>query len=132
MSITVSWHDPQRQVILVKLDAVWDWQDMRQSIADTEVLLDSVNYPVFTLYECSEAKHIPPHALSNIRSMNRTAHQNQSKVAVVGLSLTGQSILNIFIKIYGSLYQGNNTRLVQTISDAYQFFGIEIPPAYDS
>lgn len=132
MSITVSWHDPQRQVILVKLDAGWDWQDMRQSILDTEDLLDSVNYPVFTLYECSEARHIPPHALANIRTLNRSAHENQSKVAVVGLGLAGQSILNIFIKVYGSLYQGSNTRLVQTINDAYQFFGIEIPPTHDS
>ena len=124
--IIVQWHNSEQTILLLKMKSGWTWGDLYHAAAEGEALLDTVTHPVCTIADFSEANQIPPHALTHLKNMNRAARSNQTKLAIVGLNMVGESIINIFIRLYGALVQGADIKLVATIEDAYAFFNMEI------
>ena len=112
-------------MILVKMENGWTWGDMYLGATEIEALLDSVTQDVCTIMDFSESPLVPPHALTHLKNINRQSRANQIKLAIVGLNIVGKSVINIFIRLYGSLAQGTDIKLVSTTEDAYKFFNIE-------
>jgi hypothetical protein len=123
--ITVEWGNPEKTILLIKMHLGWTWGDMYQAAKEGEELVAIVGHPVCTIADFSEANQIPPRALTHIKNMNRPAHKNQTKLAIVGLNLVGKSMINIFIQLYGAFVSGAEIKLVSTIEEAYEFFQIE-------
>lgn len=123
--ISVGWHNPEQTIILIKMELGWTWGDMYHAATETYALVDTVKHSLFIIADLSEANRIPPHALTHLRNINREAHPNLSKLAIVGLNVVGESLANIFIRLYGALGTGADVKLVSTVEDAYQFFNVE-------
>lgn len=124
-SIHVKWHDLDQKVITAKMDNGWTWEEMYLAVGRIEALLDSVDYPVCTIFDLTDTEQIPPHALRNLKKLNKSAHPNQGKVAVIGSNLLAESLINIFIRVYDKLAKGADAKLFKTITDAYDFFEID-------
>jgi hypothetical protein len=123
--ITVQWHNPEQTILLIKMKFGWTWGDMYHAATEGEELVSSVTHSVCTIADFSEANQIPLHALTHLNNINRTARPNQTKLAIVGLSVVGKSMINIFIRLYGTFVQGADIKLVSTLEDAYKFFNVE-------
>lgn len=132
MKIAVDWHNPEKTILSVKLERNWYWEDMYQAAKDINNLLDTVTHPVCTFYDFTNAFTIPPNSLTHIKSLNRNVHPNQSRVAVIGLNLFGRSIINMFVTLYGAMAKGADFRVVATVAEAYEFFGIEMITGHET
>ncbi len=122
--IQIQWHSPKQQVIYVCVQQGWTWADMLNTATEIDTLLHNAQHDVCTLLDFTNANRVPPDALVYLRQLNRPAPKNQKKVALVGLNFVNTSLINIFFKLYGKFDSGSDTKLVETVSDAYTFFDI--------
>ena len=90
----------EKRIIIFTIAQKWKWQDMFDAIEQCHDMMDTVDYPVRTVFNVSHTMGWPPNPLANMRKASRYEHPRSSTVAIVGIGRLLQSIIELFQRLY--------------------------------
>lgn len=100
MGIRIDWLNDEKRIIVFTVTGKWKWQDMFDAIELCHQMMDSVDYPVRTLFDVSHTMGWPANPLANMRKTTEYVHPRSSTVAIVGVGGLLQSIIDLFQRLY--------------------------------
>lgn len=116
MPIQIQWDDPQQSCIHTIFTAPFDLNDWYKAVAETCIMLNSVQHPVHIILDLSTFDHLPIKLIDALNTSKPRYHVNQDiQIAVVHESLVipMQTLLNDTDMIEG-------TAVVARINEAYR------------
>ena len=125
MSIQVEWLDNKQRIIVLTMIGRWQWDEMFDAIETCHRMMDTVDYPVRTLFDFTRNMTWPLNPLANMNRANQLRHPRSSTVAIVGLSRFFQSIVDLFQR-FGKFSNPNGVRFFATLPEAIEFLNGQI------
>ncbi len=120
MEHSVSWYNPERTIIHVKLVGSWTWQDLHHVTEQSNALQDSVMHGTHVIYDFAQADgSIPEGAISHARRLFDNEHPNDLLIIVVGVSRFASSLLAMVSRIYKRDSLFGKFRFAETLSEAH-------------
>jgi hypothetical protein len=121
MNITVDWLDNPRQIILFKVSGEWTWEEMDAARIILYQMLDSREYPIYVVYDYSEAGRLPANSFIRMRRTRLGTHASAAFTSIVGMSPVYRMMLETFLKIYSRFGNPAGLRLFTTVDEVVQF-----------
>lgn len=121
MSITIKRLDSSHHIILFKVTGNWQWDEMDAVRKDLYVILDSHPYPVYVVYDFTEAGRLPSNSFARLRAMNRQQHPAAGHTSLVGVRSIYRTMLDAFLKIYGRFVNPFGVYFFNTVDEAVAF-----------
>lgn len=118
MPVEVRWYQDHPAVLALQVRGAWTWDDMHAAHDQLEALLEERPYPVYLLYDFSEAGPLPRDALTGIRSLNRDPHPHSAETYLVGLNRFYRVMIETFSKVYGNFANAHAVIPCATLEDA--------------
>ena len=103
MAVNAEWHDPERTVIIYRVEGTWDWGEFYRAVVRANALLDTVAHTVDFLVDMSRSTSVPAMnpAVMPFAAHNPTLdHENAGVLVVAGASAFVKTIFDIFARFY--------------------------------
>lgn len=103
MPISVGWYEEEEKNIQYEVTNVWTWQDLSDAIDEAMILLDSVDYKVNLIIDCTNTGYVPQVSMtqfSKVANAPTVNHPNTDKLIMVGANKYIQVLFNVFKKIF--------------------------------
>ncbi len=113
--IQVEWCDEAKTEIRLILRDGWTWADFYIAQRDADALIETVPGIVDGLFLPENSKHLPPNALSNLRSIVTRRHPRYGYTFVIGVHSYIATMLNAVAQL---LPHYNSVRFVDTEEEA--------------
>jgi hypothetical protein len=117
MSIQVEWDNEDHRIIRFDYDDKWTWADHFAAVQQSVAMMKTVDHTVDMIINLENSSHLPPNALTNIRSTALKGTPNWRITVLVGMNTFAQLLMNMFGKINKDL--GQHFVAVDTMEEAY-------------
>jgi hypothetical protein len=125
MSIQVQWLDDTQRIIVLTMVGRWQWDEMFDAIEACHQMMDTVDYPVRTLFDFTRNVTWPLNPLANMRRANKLQHPRSSTVAIVGISRFFQAIVDLFQR-FGNFSNPNGVHFFATMPEAVDYLNEQV------
>jgi hypothetical protein len=119
MTVSVSWFNGEKTLIIYKFEGRWGWDDLYQAIDEAVVLLDSVSHRVDIMLDLTQSGSVPnlnANGLKYVANAPTTTHPNMGIFVMVGMKPFVRISFDIFSRIYPRATR--QYRLANTLEDA--------------
>lgn len=117
MSVSVSWGNPERTIILLTIDGRWGWEEVGDANNEINSMLQGVEYTVNIIVDARNTSLVPNDYVGNIRRLTVNPDPRVERVIVVGANRLSVSVFDILRSVYAHLVE--RIQFVPTINDAY-------------
>lgn len=104
-SYRLSWHNPERTLMLMEIFSAWTWEEAFASVPKLNQLIEAEEHPVYTAYyyHSSDVSFFPTGAssLANLRKIMELDPPNEMLVFFVRQDSLTRQFMNIVTKTYG-------------------------------
>lgn len=131
MPITVMWDSPKRTAIRFLIEERWTWDDLKTSMYEASVLLDTIeNRQVHALVDMQHAHGFPMGMLlHNARNLARDPHPRWGRLVVmVGASTLVELFVEKLCSIYPNIVRAEFV-FTDSMEDARQRIALQVQHA---
>ncbi|MCU0513617.1 MAG: hypothetical protein MUE40_13740 [Anaerolineae bacterium] len=122
MPITIDWYNPEKTLIVLRVEETWNWQDLLNAIDAQNALTDSVPHVVDVITDATRSQPmLPPAALSSFRSVVQRLKPAPGLRVIVGLPPYFRLMLNMAIKLHPVIR--DRYHFAATLADALHLVG---------
>jgi hypothetical protein len=100
MSITVSWYNEDKTIILRQMQGDWTWEEFHNSQSQVNAMLKEVKHTVDQIIDTSKSSSIPPSALTHFRAANNNVPPNAGTRVVIGTNAFYEMMFKILRNIF--------------------------------
>jgi hypothetical protein len=125
MGIQVAWLDDKQRIIVYTFANKWKWDELFAAIETCHRMMDTVDYPVRTIFDVSRMVGWVENPIANMKRANEFYHPRSSTVALVGVSRILRSIVTLFQR-FTRFSNPNGVHFFNTLPEAVDFLNIEI------
>jgi hypothetical protein len=105
MPIQVMWDNDNYTVIRYVLGEEWTWAEMRVAVADSNAMLDEVDYKIHFIHDAREVISVPSDMLFQLRRLIGKEHPNTGNSVIVGTKkssviILARSLLAVIDRVY--------------------------------
>jgi hypothetical protein len=125
MGVQVNWLDDKQRIIVFTLASKWKWDELFAAIETCHRMMDTVDYPMRTIFDVSRMVGWVENPIANIKRANEFHHPRSSTVALVGVSGMLRSIITLFQR-FTRFSNPNGVYFFNTLPEAIDFLNAEI------
>jgi hypothetical protein len=129
MGVQVKWLDDKQHVIIYTFANKWKWDDLYAAIETSHRMMDTVGYPVRTIFDVSRMVGWVENPIANMKRANEFYHPRSSTVALVGVSGMLRSIITLFQR-FTRFSNPNGVYFFDTLPEAIDFLHAEAASEY--
>src|SRR5690349_3703122 len=100
MPIEISWDNPDKTIIYVKIIGFWTWKEIYTVSEETIVMRQSVAHPVGSIVDFRLAKGLPDDAYAHTKNILIRQELYATKTVFVGLDFAAKSLWNVLMSVY--------------------------------
>ncbi len=104
MPVTYEWDNAEQTVMRYDLDATWTWEEARQAMSESWVLIAQRGVTVDSL-ATSQSVHLPPQAMPHLKALTQNRPANAGMMVLVGPSTFIKTMFGIFTTVYSNMLQ---------------------------
>ena len=120
MAINVSWVDQNKEIVLIKYEKRWTWDEFQEKVDATNALISSVNYPVVLIHDTLQGSVLPP---GNIIAQGKMAFAGAADNVALIIVVVNSSMIQTFLSLVTQLIpskHGQIIKIVSSLEEAYQ------------
>ena len=102
MSIDVYWFDREHTIVRYDFSGSWTWDEVYAAVDAAIALENSVSHRVDVVLNLLESGHIPPNAITHVKTIATTRMPANVKMAVL---ITENKAMNVLFNIGSRLYR---------------------------
>lgn len=115
--INVKWDDTKPQIIIWEFTAPWDFDEFYTAQQHANLLIDTIDGAVDSIFLVAGSLSIPPAAVSHLRTIILHGHPRHRYAVIVGAKLLVPALMNVLAELIpGFTIQ---YRLADSRQDAY-------------
>jgi hypothetical protein len=120
MKCQLCWGNEAKTIILMELQAGWEWLDIYTMTDKYLAMMNAVSHRVsLIIYSTEQPIRLPPNALANMRYLMAFTHPREDKMILVGDVPVIRPLLQTIKHIFGLRRVVENFEFVDTLEDAY-------------
>lgn len=116
MPATFEWMDEPANIGLVTISGKWTWDEYAEASAALAEAAQSVEGDLYIVTDMTEARGVPPNAMSQGRRLFKNKPENLVLTVIVGVHPFVRTMANMFLNLYR--VNENQMALVDTVADA--------------
>jgi hypothetical protein len=113
MAIEVVWDDEEKTIIRWIIQGKLEWEEYEQASQLSREMCDSVDHPVYTIFDARQMARMPDNALVRLPQMSIQTPSNQPLAVVIGARGFAQTLIRIYNRVYRGLTAAS------TLEEAY-------------
>jgi hypothetical protein len=110
--IQVQWANPEKTIVLWEFTSQWTWNDFFAAKKEVDVMIDSIEGIVDSIFLTSADQKIPSNAIANFRSIIAKRHHRHDLIVLVGskkfLTSLLQTVINFMPGIHHQIHFVNS------------------------
>lgn len=101
MSVDVNWFDTAKTIVRYDFSGKWTWNEVYAAVDEAIMLENSVPHRVDVLLNLLDSGHIPPNAITHVKTIATTKMPDNVKMAVlITQNRAMQTLFNIGSRLY--------------------------------
>jgi hypothetical protein len=120
MKCQLRWGNEAKTIILMELQAGWEWLDIYTAADGYLAMMNAVPHRVsLIIYSTEQPIRVPPNALANMRLLMAFTHPREDKMVIVGDVPVIRPILQTIKHVFGLRRVVENVEFADTLDEAY-------------
>ncbi len=95
MPVSMDWDNPEKTIIRVTFEGVWDVSDIQRMITKGVSMLESVDHKVDSIFDFTHSHFSPRNLISTLDRMESTHHRNERLVVIVNANVYIRSMAKV-------------------------------------
>ncbi len=104
MAITLSWDNPEKTIVIEKIEGKWDLSETHQIISQVEAMAQEAGQPVDIIVDMTEAKGVPTNLTLAAGRADRVLRGRINRVVLVGANYYMETIMGVLFKIVPKVF----------------------------
>lgn len=122
MAIQIAWDDERQDIIRVRVEGRWTWDDLEAALGDTIRMMDSVTHVVHFIIDIRGSHLNVGGALAQAQKAATPAtHRNEGVKVVVGANRVARMLYGTYRKLNSALGKNQEFHFADSIEDAYEY-----------
>jgi hypothetical protein len=113
MPILPHWNDENKTSIVISYQGHWSWDEFQAAVESTNVLMNSVDYPVVLIHDTLQGSTLPS---GNIVAHGKTAIAGFANNLALIIVVLNSSLIRTFLNIVAGLNPAGRGKIIKTVS----------------